>query len=415
MTERTAPDAREEDDRPVRLRSVPEPAGHRRLREIAEQLEQTGWAFEVVDADWSYVWASEQLKTIVGESDDAAFGIGQHVLVTRGLPVWDATMAPHDEHAWGKANIPYMLHRDPGALRLLADDALREQLGDLEPVPPPATWAFSIRFARPGESAIRVSCVGFTLHEHGETLGYAIVYGPSLPASLLALVVRGDERQFGRMARRFEPRHTPAAILFADLEASTAVSRRVPSRAFFAFIRALATAMDHEVLARNGIVGKHAGDGVTAFFAVEDLGSPAAAASAAIEAARAMAGAAAEVVSEIPAVAEVLADSGCQLNAGLHWGPGLYMGQLVTGGRLEVTALGDEVNECARIEQAARGGALLASKTLVEQLGDDDARRLGLSPAEIVYRVVADLPGAGEKSRRDAGGNPVADLAAQLS
>jgi len=57
-----------------------------------------------------------------------------------------------------------------------------------------------------------------------------------------------------------------------------------------------------------------------------------------------------------------------KINAGVHWGGALYLGQVITGGRLEVTALGDEVNECARIQQSARDGALLASKPLVERL-----------------------------------------------
>jgi hypothetical protein len=38
------------------------------------------------------------------------------------------------------------------------------------------------------------------------------------------------------------------------------------SGAYFELIRELTTAIDAEVLKRQGIVGKHAGDGVTAFF-----------------------------------------------------------------------------------------------------------------------------------------------------
>jgi class 3 adenylate cyclase len=79
------------------------------------------------------------------------------------------------------------------------------------------------------------------------------------------------------------------------------------------------------------------------------------------------------------------------------------MGQVVTGGRLEVTALGDEVNECARIEQSAAGGALLASKALIERLEADDAAAVGLEPAHMAYRALGDLDGADEKAVRDAG------------
>ena len=94
----------------------------------------------------------------------------------------------------------------------------------------------------------------------------------------------------------------------------------------------------------------------------------------------------------------------------MHWGASLFIGQLTTSGRLEVTALGDEVNECARIEQSAREGQILASKAIVERLSDDDARALGLAPEELAYQTVGELPGAGDKAARDAGSIAVVDL-----
>ena len=66
-----------------------------------------------------------------------------------------------------------------------------------------------------------------------------------------------------------------------------------------------------------------------------------------------------------------------RINAGVHWGGALYLGQIVTGGRLEATALGDEVNEAARIQQSARDGALLAYMPLVERLDPTTRRRSG--------------------------------------
>jgi class 3 adenylate cyclase len=393
------------------LRPVPD-TSRQRLLEIARELERTGWAFEVVDRDWRCVWFSEELKLVVGESDDETLGVGLHALEARLLPVWQGLMTEESEDCWEDTHLPFMLDRDPSARALLSPDRA-ERVAAVRPAPAPSLWTAEIRFMRDAGTPTRASALGVALREQGETLGYAMIYGPALPASLLALILRGDEQQFGRMARLFEPRRTRAAILFADLDGSSAISRRVPSRAFFAFMGALAGAMDREVLQRSGIVGKHAGDGVTAFFTVDDLGSPAAAAEAAVQAARAMAGAAESAAAEVPAVARLLAERSPGLRAGLHWGAGLYMGQLVTSGRLEVTALGDEVNECARIEQAAHGGALLASKALLEQLGDDEAVRLGLDPAGLVYRAVGELPGAGEKAVRDAGGIPVADVAAR--
>src|SRR5262249_4281545 len=61
------------------------------------------------------------------------------------------------------------------------------------------------------------------------------------------------------------------------------------------------------------------------------------------------------------------------LRFGLHWGSKLFVGQVTTSGRAEVNALGDEVNETARIEACATGGLVLGSKDLLERLEDDDA------------------------------------------
>jgi class 3 adenylate cyclase len=90
------------------------------------------------------------------------------------------------------------------------------------------------------------------------------------------------------------------------------------------------------------------------------------------------------------------------LRFGLHWGSKLFVGQVTTSGRAEVNALGDEVNETARIEACATGGLMLASKDLLERLEGDDAAALGLDPAGLSYTALADLAGATEKARRDA-------------
>jgi class 3 adenylate cyclase len=86
----------------------------------------------------------------------------------------------------------------------------------------------------------------------------------------------------------------------------------------------------------------------------------------------------------------------------LHWGATVYIGGLLTTGRMEVTALGDEVNEAARIEACATGGLTLASKQLIERLEPADAQALGLDIKHMQYQPLGELPGAPEKARRDA-------------
>lgn len=194
------------------------------------------------------------------------------------------------------------------------------------------------------------------------------------------------------------------------LEASGSLSRRLPSSAYFRFIRSLRSALDAAVGEHGGIIGKHAGDGVTAFFLAEQLGGDSDAARSALQTARALPGLVRDVAAE-------LADDGlpvdaeeCLLNVAVHWGAKLYMGQVATEGRLEITALGDEVNEAARIEQSAKGGQVLVSKPLLERLNADDASGLDLDATRVAYKPVAELEGASDKAARDAGSIAVADI-----
>jgi class 3 adenylate cyclase len=225
-----------------------------------------------------------------------------------------------------------------------------------------------------------------------------ILYLPAAPASIVSLITRGNQGMFARMAELLAPARHETAILFADIEASSALARRLSTQRWFELIREFSTFADQVVVENTGIVGRHAGDGLAAFFLAEQVGSRAAACAAALHVGR-------EIVGWCP---EALGDSELlHINAGVHWGGALYLGQVVTGGRLEVTALGDEVNECARIEQAARNGTLLASKPVVERLDLDDAHALELDPLTVMYRTVGELPGVTPKAVRDAGGVPV--------
>jgi class 3 adenylate cyclase len=199
-------------------------------------------------------------------------------------------------------------------------------------------------------------------------------------------------------------------VLFADLQASGTLSRRLPSAAYFELVRSLTTEMDRIVIERQGIVGKHAGDGVTAFFLSDQFESASAAAAAAIDSAHELRAQACRVADDLGARTGLYDAADCAINIGLHWGGTLYMGQVVTGGRLEVTALGDEVNEGARIQQAARGGAVLASKALIERLTAEDGAGIGVDPEEVVYTTLAEMPGADAKAVRDAGTMPVTEL-----
>jgi class 3 adenylate cyclase len=103
-------------------------------------------------------------------------------------------------------------------------------------------------------------------------------------------------------------------------------------------------------------------------------------------------------------------DVSVKLKIGVHWGATLMVGQVATSGRLEVTALGDQMNQCARFEAAAKGGEILASKDLVERLDPADALATGVDPDAVTYTPLGELDGANDKAIRDAGAIPVTSI-----
>ena len=135
---------------------------------------------------------------------------------------------------------------------------------------------------------------------------------------------------------------------------------------------------------------RSASRGPPALFLAEDAGDDSAAARSAIEAAR-----------EIRDSATALRDS-VRVKVGVHWGATLMVGQVSTHGRLDVTALGDEMNEAARIENAAHGGIVLASKKCHRTAQRPRRAFTGGGSGHPTYRTIAELT-TNEKAVRDAG------------
>jgi class 3 adenylate cyclase len=271
----------------------------------------------------------------------------------------------------------------------------------------PVVRTGSIDYVQPGLPPYPIDFVAASLRdEQGELIGTMVLMYLELRPSLLSLLGRGDVLMYERMARLVQPERRAAAILFADLQASGELSRTMSTAAYFELISELTASFDALVAEHGGIVGKHAGDGWTAFVLAQDVGGPSAAVAGAIRIARQLRSYAADRARSF----RLPNGLGLQVNSGVHWGPGVFLGQLVPGGRLEITALGDEVNECARIQQTARDGALFASKQVLELLDAPDARALGIDPVHLTYAPLASMDWASDKTRRDAGTLAVAPI-----
>ena len=384
---------------------------HPELRNIAEAIEAVGLSGEICDATWRIVYISSEEARIVGVDPSEVAQYYGKSLIRRQLEdpgIWNTT----DESSadWWRLNVPIMrADLDPADDPDLFEDvfgAMSDVARRVEPVEVvPRAW--SSRHAFPDHEGLRTAWLGdvtFTdvrIHDAGgKFIGVVRLSRGDLPDHLLMRLARGDRRAYERMEEVSEPARRPAAILFADLEASGVLSRRLSSRAYFELVRRLTDLIDTEVIEHGGIVGKHAGDGASALFLVEQIGgSESDAAASAIRAGCA-----------VRTRAETLAEGvDVRVNVGLHWGATLMVGQVATGGRLEVTALGDAMNEAARIESAASEGSVLASKDLIERLDQAAAADLGLDPDRLAYRLVEEHV-VGDKALRDAGAIPVAAL-----
>jgi len=296
---------------------------------------------------------------------------------------------------------PYALSGTPGGrdeLRQVIDPEVADLVDELRPHDVPVMRA-SRRENRIAGADVRNWGVEIRVNDgQGRMVGVCILIKPEAGMSQLAAAAStADLAHLERMRVVEHPDRRPAAILMADLEASSPLAVRLSTAQFFGFSRRLVRAEDQCIIDNGGIVGRHAGDGVVGFFLAETAGSESAAARSSITAARKLRATLADTAarSEIP-------EADLALRFGLHWGSTPYIGRISTAGRTEVTALGAEVNEAARIEACATGGRTLASKLLLERLNEADAEALGLDVRQMTYTPLADLPTASDKARRDA-------------
>lgn len=380
---------------------------HPELAYWASLIEQLRWAGFLLDSELRLAWVSTEIRRFLGSPPDEELGFGLRVVEVLRRDAWARVATPDSRQRFWRDLAPFVLPDlvESGATPESVPRYLAPLLegGEAKPLPPGVVTSFD--YLEPGEDsdlpAHRVDVLLIELRDHaGERTGVLAVSYMNVRPGLVSLLARGDEAMYERMARLVEPRSREAAILFCDLQSSTELSRTLPSGEYFQLIRKLWTEIDGLVAANRGIVGKHAGDGASAFFLVDDLESASGAVTAATRAARG-------IHERSHAIFGASLESSCLMRVGLHWGSSLYIGQLVPGSRLDVTALGDAVNECARIQDCAEPHQTLASKDFIERLGSDDAASVGIELDNVRYRLLADLPQSAEKAIRAAGTIPV--------
>lgn len=390
---------------------------HPALAEAIAALNDRGYWANAYDKRWHLVAETSEQAAVLSERTDAPEEAAAVRLVD-GAFQWSPEVLDVESPTDGtldtyRAGLRHMggwmladLAVDRQGLREMLHPALHDVVEELDPSDSSATaWASPSAYL--GDTIGQASVALRVRDSAGDIVGTVLFAKPNVGMNTIAmLTAAGDVGHFQRMHRLARASRRPAAVMFADLEGSAQLSKRMPTAAYFTLVRRMTRAADKCVVDAGGLVGRHVGDGVTAFFVAEKSGSEAAAARACISAARSL-----QIAMCAIADRHSLAREDLSVRAGLHWGSTLYIGSIVTLGRTEVTALGDEVNEAARIEACATGGRVLASKSLIERLDPRDAADLGIDPDRISYTQLADLDTATGKARRDAPAIPVCDIA----
>jgi len=406
----------------VKSPSLPD---HPILAAWASALNDTGNFAEILDTNWRYVFVTDELSVTRQALGLPAIPIGAHLLSAEGVQaeLGGSWPSPEVRRAWFLTAGRYVLASTPGGreeLRRLVHPEFADLVDELQSLDHPVVAvlaplreraaAFGVAAGSTASGAnadMPATAFTFPIEEsHEHVVGFCAVIKPAAGMSLLAAATaRADLVHLERMRVVERPDRRPGAILMADLESSTLLSRRLSTAQYFALIRRLIRAADHCIINAGGVVGRHAGDGVVALFLDETTGSESAAASACITAARTLRDALVDIAAR-----SSLSEAELSMRFGLHWGATLYMGRILTEGRSEVTALGDEMNEAARIEACATGGRMFASKTVIERLNHADANSLGLDTNHMTYTPLTDLSTATDKARRDAPSIAVCEL-----
>ena len=376
------------------------------LAAMARALNDAGYWAMIVDRDGRNLYMTDAQRISEGGLLELApFPVGVHSYSPESLNAFLAGRGRLNTLEVMRERFevlgPYLLAAAEGGheeLRELVDPRLQDIVDRLSP----AELVDALTIVSPGHGAGMSVEIHITLipvsDGNGQVMGTVILTKPAASMAVLAAMGGGgDLRHFERMLQVVKPGRRPAAILFADLESSSTLARRLSTANYFSLGRRMARAADRCVIDAGGLVGRHVGDGVVAFFLADNAVSESAAARSCIQAARNIR----DAMSDVAARSD-LAPEDLIMRFGLHWGATPYVGQIMTSGRTEVTALGDEINEGARIEACATGGRTLASKELLERLESEDASTLSLEPDRLTYTPLADLPTATEKARRDA-------------
>src|SRR5436305_3820198 len=131
---------------------------------------------------------SSQGLAMLGNPQPETIGIGQSILQSRLLPVWEGVVEEQSRKDWLYQNVPQML-ADLSVEDLVAQAPFIEPyLDGVQPATVPV-WTGLSTFRRSDGSPLQIRYFGARLRDlDGTGLATVYLYGSPLPATLLALV-----------------------------------------------------------------------------------------------------------------------------------------------------------------------------------------------------------------------------------
>ncbi len=164
-------------------------------------------------------------------------------------------------------------------------------------------------------------------------------------------------------AKSLKGEKRPVTIFFGDIRGFTTISEQLPPEEVVAFLNFYLTEMTTIIFANEGTIDKFMGDCIMAIF-----GAPVRHDSDVLHAVRS----AVEIQKKVEELNKQRISEG---KRDIHVGIGINYGEAVVGNigstqRLEYTVIGDSVNTAARLQTLAKGGEIVVSDSVYDQVKD---------------------------------------------
>jgi hypothetical protein len=245
------------------------------LQVIAAWSEGGYWGF-AVDDRWRIVVVTAELAAVAPDQfamGEFLYGSAQTAAELQGRSGHNSI---EDKRASFVRHGGWLLTDIQGgrdALREAVDPAVRDLVDEIEPCHDEVLTE-DVRTEAFGSGVGATTVAQRVRDSSGRIVGTVHVTKPAVGMNTIGMLAgAGDLGHFARMRQLASAGRRPAAVLFADLEGSAPLAKRLPTATYLTLVRRLTRAADKCVIEAGGLVGRHAGDGVAAFFVAETIGS----------------------------------------------------------------------------------------------------------------------------------------------